>query len=160
EGAPVGLLAVAGDCDGLYVSDAISWQAIERAEGVLARTVTVDPTETAVVLDGPGGTLVLEPVDADTLDVWLSLPDGAVFVEETSWDGRAVDVEIVSDPWASGLFRGVFVSVNGQVVLRDLFATPDLTAIAVSPGVDEMRSDDGGVPVCRTLVERGADGDR
>ena len=160
EGRAVGLLAVAGDCDGLYVSDAISWQAVERADGVLERRFVVDPGATPILLDGPGGTLSVEPAAEGVLDVRLELPSGTAFNDKTPWNGGLVGIEIVSDPWATLFFRGLSVVVDNEIVLRDLFATPDLTAMFVQPGVEDVVREQNGVPVCRALANRGFREDR
>ena len=153
-------LAVAGDCDGLYVSDAISWQAVERADGVLERRFVVDPGATPILLDGPGGTLRVEPAAEGVLDVRLELPSGTAFNDETPWNGGLVGIEIVSDPWATQFFRGLSVVVDNEIVLRDLFVTPDLTAMFVQPGVEDVVREQNGVPVCRALANRGFRADR
>jgi hypothetical protein len=150
-----GVVAVDGECDGLYIASQQTWVALELAEGRRRVTGTLTP-DTASVLLGDDDTRI--EIDADpeagTLQLVLVTGDGAqVDGPVLDWDGDDVDVSVVADPNAGGLGRGLEVQIDGEGALRD-FATPDLAGMQPGSGFEIDAPADGATPICRSLLDR------
>ena len=153
-----GVLGIDGPCDGLYIASGQNWIALELADGVRRVDGSFDPTIDGLVLFGPGDEqIAIEAFgQGDMLVATYRSSNGSVIKgEPIRWDGGSVDVEIISDPAAGGLGRGLDVRIDGQPALRD-FSAPDLAAMTAGDGFAPQQSDDGGVPICADLVRRGA----
>jgi hypothetical protein len=152
-----GVVGIDGPCDGLYIASGGNWVMLELADGVRRVQGTFDPAEGTVVLDGGDDRLIeIRPGrDGESLVASSATATAEPMVgTPVDWDGGRVDVEIVSDPRATGLGNGLAVSIDGEPSLRE-FVAPDLSTMVPGPGFTVAPSDDGGVPICASLVRRG-----
>ncbi len=153
-----GVVGIDGPCDGLYIATGGNWVMLELADGRRRVQGTFDPAEGPVVLaDGDGQRIEIRPGrDGDSLVASSETADGERGVgTPVTWDGGRVDVEIVSDPRATGLGYGLAVSIDDVSSLRE-FVAPDLSTMAPGDGFAVESSDDGGVPICASLARRGS----
>jgi len=136
--APVGTLAVVGDCDALLWSDGRAWYPVEQTAttGLHRVRMELDPTPASAGERQP----VISVVDGAVTTVLWVVPDGDAARLELSWFdqdgehrlrdddgsvrsarvvpvGRAVDVDLRLDPQPAFL-PGASVAVDGDVVLR------------------------------------------
>jgi hypothetical protein len=151
-----GVIGIDGPCDGLYIATGGNWVMLELADGVRRVQGTFDPSEGAVVLDGDDGRIEITPEpDGESLVASYSSGDSERTVGSTvDWDGGRVDVEVVSDPRATGLGNGLALWIDDEPALR-AFVTPDLSTMTPGVGFDVNAPDDGGVPICASLARRG-----
>jgi hypothetical protein len=170
ERAPLGTVAVIGDCRGVFVSTGIGWRALERTEATGAYRLRVPfPVGAARLLlrAGRGGNpmaFTVEPRPGGRAVVVYARPDGGTLTSRpfTAAPGRH-GIDLVLDHRA----QEVGVTVDGRRVL-EAFGDPAVRPIAVpfgAPVVGPQPSLGGGsssrnvlVPVdptlCHDLTDR------
>ena len=150
-----GVVAIDGPCDGLYIAIEGRWVALELADGVRQVRGRFDPAEGSTVLTGGAGdTIAIEPDDVGRLVPTFTAADGSTAEgRPIEWTGAPVTVEIVSDPVADGIGRGLRVRVEGTEALATLEA-PDLASMSNGPGFVAEPIADGGTPTCDDLARR------
>lgn len=171
--APVprdGVVGIDGPCDGLYIASQGDWVPLERAAGVRHLVGTFDPPDGTTPLlgevlgddvdrheDPDGGDRIDVVADSDRAEIQLVFHAATGEVIEGSvleWDGSPVEIDVVSDPTAGWIRQGLRVTVDGTDALVD-FRAPDLARMAAHPDFAVTHPDDGGVPICTSLVRRG-----
>jgi hypothetical protein len=152
-----GVLAIDGDCDGLYIAEQGHWAPLERANGVRRLSATAQPSaDEPVVVSTPEGEIRIEldPAAAedarDTVTVVYSPVDG----EPTSGEPHplpagGVTVAITSDP-VTGTLQ---IDVDGREALFT-FAAPSLDEATVTGNVTVLAGEGRGTPVCEFLQSR------
>lgn len=150
-----GVVGIDGNCDGLYISVANRWHALELADGVRTISGTFDPRRGAEMFQSDAGkSIALEISDGETLTAIFRDVDGAELRgEAVKWDGGPVQVRIVSDPVAGWVERGLRVEVNGATSLRSL----DAPVIAgMTPVIEFLVTSraDNGTPTCLQIEQR------
>lgn len=150
-----GIVAIDGECDGLYIAIEGRWVALELADGVRRIGGEFDPTIDPTVLTGGSGETITVATDADgDLQVTYTSADSTtVDGSSVAWDGDPVVIDIVSDPTADGIGRGLRVRIDGAEVLASL-DTPDLASMSAGPGFEVTAGADRGTPICYDLLRR------
>jgi hypothetical protein len=144
-----GVVAIDGQCQGLYIAEQGNWVPLELADGVRrldgtyvagGDAVVITTADAEIRIDSHDGTLFAsyqpdegEPVTGSPIDV----PDG---------EHR---VRITSDPVTGQLA----VLVDDQVALF-AFAAPDLTDADITDTLQREPRSDGGTPICAELEAR------
>lgn len=150
-----GVVAIDGACDGLYIAIEGRWVALELADGVRRVSGEFDPVAGSTVLTAGSGETIAIETDADGRLVATFTSSDGRSVEGTPVDGDRgpVEIDIVSDPTAEGIGRGLRVRIDGTDALASLDA-PDLAAMSAGPGFTPTVRDDGATPICDGLAER------
>jgi hypothetical protein len=151
-----GVVAIDGQCDGLYIAAEQWWVPLELADGARRVRGTLDPSHDGVALaDGEEPRISVSPT-ADGRHLVVTFDPGSgppVRGEPIDWDGDPVPIEIWSDPTGSGLNRGLRVWIDGDLALTD-FSSPDLSTLEPGSGFVVTEPADGGVPICNALARR------
>lgn len=144
-----GIVAIDGECAGLYIAEQTRWVPLELAEGERRLRGTIESTDTPVIVSAPEG------------DVHITFADGAATASYTPVDGEpaigvAVSlgdlpalVDITSDPISGGLR----VQVAGRQSLF-AFAAPSLAQATITDNLRPTIAADGNTPLCDFLQSR------
>ncbi len=157
--APVprdGVVAIDGDCDGLYIAEQGHWAVLERAIGVRRlRGIAQPAAGNPVVVSAPEGELRIElgtdvAGGAGTFVIVWAPAGGEPLTSEPQpvEDGQAL-VEIISDP-VTGTLE---VAVDGHPALST-FAAPSLAEAAATDNLTLLDGEGRGTPVCEFLQSR------
>jgi hypothetical protein len=151
-GAPAprdGVVAIDGECDGLYIAEQRGWVALELADGVrrLAGTAAIDAGSITVQTAVGDITIAFEAAQAQATYV----PDDgeAVVGPYIGLEGDRVSLEVLSDPVSGRLL----ITVDGQEALF-AFAAPALVDAAISDSLTVVRGESNSTPICHDLAAR------
>jgi hypothetical protein len=144
-----GIVAIDGECDGLYIAEQGNWVALELAEGVRRLRGTAE-SEVAVQAIGGSIHVLVDHVDDGTQIVVEYQPDAGDRMQGTPLvvDRSPVAIDIVSDPVTGRLE----VRADGRLALF-AFAAPGLSDAAVT-GLSPVDTADRGTPICHDLQAR------
>lgn len=156
SGEPVprdGVVAIDGDCDGLYIAEQGGWVALELADGVRHLRGTIDVAaelaEPLVVSAPEGDIVILATSDGDKFYAQYQPVDGEPVAGEITVGGDRITIDIESDP----VTRTLFVKIDGKQVLF-AFAAPDLSGATFSDSFAVLEAADNRTPICRDLLAR------
>jgi hypothetical protein len=151
-----GMVAIDGECDGLYIASQGVWVPLEQAAGVRRLQAELDPAAGPGVLTNERGdaiTIGVAPA-GNALFVLYEGADGATAQGSVeTWNGGPVDVEVTSDPVPGGVTGGLSVLIEGEQALFAL-AVPDLTSMIASDAFVISSPADRGTPICADLAAR------
>lgn len=145
-----GIVAIDGNCDGLYIAEQTRWVPLELADGVRRLEGIATPAAGDVSIAATDGTIEISFNDAGTSATTTYQPVAGDLVTGPSVpvaDGDTV-ITVESDPVTGHLT----VAVGGQPALF-AFAAPNLADAEVSSSYALLRSD-GNTPVCYDLQAR------
>ena len=147
-----GVVAIDGQCDGLYIAEQGRWVALELADGVRRLQGTIRPGSEPLLIQSPAGTIELR-LTADSGWASYQAVDGtlitgsAITIEASDVD--AIDVDVTSDPITNNLT----VRIDDQTVLL-AFEAPDLANASVGSAFSVRSAADNSVPICHDLQAR------
>lgn len=143
-----GVVAIDGDCDGLYIAEQRAWVALELADGVRRLRGPLDTAE-PVVVRAVGGTI--EVLSSPGRASASYTPDqGEVVQGDTLTMPRGpITLDILSDP-VTGRLQ---VLIDGRSALF-AFDAPGLADAAISDNFSPIVADDRGTPICQSLQAR------
>ncbi len=144
-----GVVAIDGNCDGLYIAEQGHWVALELGDGTRQVTGTVANSVSAVTMVAPYGSLELHGTDGTVTATFVPEVGDTVEGTPVHVDASGYQLHILSDPVTGRLE----VRVNGTQVLF-AFAAPTLGEATFSSGfvIDHLHN--GGTPICNNLRER------
>lgn len=144
-----GVVAIDGQCDGLYIAEQGNWVPLELASGVRRLTGTLASGADPLVITTP------------TAEIRLDRHDGELFASYQPDDGEPITgaplkidngehaVRVTSDPVTGQLA----VFVDDRLALF-AFAAPDLVEADVTDTLVPASTEAGGTPICDALEAR------
>lgn len=151
-GTPIprdGVVAIDGDCRGLYIAEQGGWVALELADGQRQLRATALPSAGPIVIDAPEGTISIDFVNVTAQASFRPTGGDTVNGSPIAVETDDLTVEIQSDPVTGRLI----VRIGGSVALV-AFAAPDLANATVSKSFVFSEVTDGGTPICHDLQRR------
>ena len=143
-----GIVAIDGDCDGLYIAEQKGWVALELANLVRRMQGVVDPSVGPVLITMPEGTIEFDVSGSTATASYRPAVGDVVMGSPVSLIGREIFVTIESDPVTGHLT----VAIAGRPALF-AFAAPNLVGAGVSPSFTVDRTIRT-TPICDDLQAR------
>lgn len=151
-GAPVprdGIVAIDGDCAGLYIAQQRAWVALELATGVRRLHGVADASGADIVVSTFEGDVRVAFADGSATATYSPIGGEPAVGDAVAVGDGSVTVEITSDPVTGGLS----VEVASRQALF-AFAAPDLASATVGDNFQVDSPSGGDTPVCDFLQSR------
>lgn len=144
-----GVVAIDGECEGLYIAEQRGWVALELADGNRRLAGEAATDRALVTIQTAAGDITIELIDGTASASYL--PDGGDPVRGTPVraDGERAQIVVQSDPVAGRLL----VTVDGSEALF-AFAAPPLQDAAVSDSLTVLTGPSNSTPICHDLAAR------
>ena len=143
-----GVVAIDGDCLGLYIAEQGGWVPLELADGVRRIRGSADPDGDPVSIITADGTIWIEFTAGTVTTTYLPLDGDPIDGTPVSVGPGTATVEVESDP----VTRRLTVAIDGRPALF-AFAAPDL-AEAVTSASFSVAAVNGSTPICDGLQAR------
>jgi hypothetical protein len=143
-----GIVAIDGECDGLYIAEQTGWVPLELANGVRRLEGLGDPASGQMSVTTPEGTIEITVSGTDVTASYLPVGGELVVGTPVPLTNGPLRVTIESDPITGHLT----IALSGTPTLF-AFAAPDLAEATTSPefAVDASTR---GTPICDDLQAR------
>jgi hypothetical protein len=148
-----GIVAIDGDCAGLYIAQQRAWVALELATGVRRLKGVADSGGADVLVSMVEGEVRISFADGRATASYHPSGSDPAFGDAVGVAVAVADASVAVDITSDPVTGGLAVEVGGRAALF-AFAAPDLANAIVS---DNLRIDspaDGDTPVCDYLQSR------
>jgi len=141
-----GVVAIDGECDGLYIAEQGAWVALELADGVRQLRGIADPAGGSLRVSTDQGTIDIDFDGSAAVASFTPLVGDRVVGDPVTVRRAAVLVVLRSDP----VTRRLEVALDGTQALF-AFAAPDLSTATTT---NLVRIAAASTPICDTLSQR------
>ncbi|MBI4884578.1 MAG: hypothetical protein HY826_11060 [Actinobacteria bacterium] len=144
-----GVVAIDGDCLGLYIAEQGAWVALELADGLRRLSGTADAAGDTISINTTEGDISIEFLQGTALASYRPVAGDPIAGAAVAIGTSRVAIDIESDPVTGRLL----ISIDDRLALF-AFAAPALGGATIGNTLVVTEAGDAGTPICHDLQAR------